>query len=291
VQLDSAGTAVVSADVDEGDLVTLTSDDDGVVIHQDAFSSIIVGPDPVVVTAPIGTRSANVSVKRVDVTDVSAATPEGAPTPTITGRLEAGDVHAFRMTAADYRLMSSDVGYALTTEELDENGEWIYVDDGDIDDDDLVIVAITYDTETEFTDEGDDRYTISFAPASGGFAGPDPATLTVGLDDYFDAGEPLAVVEGRPVDLTIDATAGVTAVLSCDSGQFEDEQNADEDEYDYGYSYGRTIDVIPGTPSVTRLDPTETEVCTVSLSPDYSMLDEDSGDAAIDVTLRLTPAG
>lgn len=291
VQLDSAGTAVVSADVDEGDLVTLTSDDDGVVIHQDAFSSIIVGPDPVVVTAPIGTRSANVSVKRVDVTDVSAATPDGAPTATITGRLEAGDVHAFRMTAADYRLMSSDVGYALTTEELDENGEWIYVDDGDIDDDDLVIVAITYDTETEFTDEGDDRYTISFAPASGGFAGPDPATLTVGLDDYFDAGEPLAVVEGRPVDLTIDATAGVTAVLSCDSGQFEDEQNADEDEYDYGYSYGRTIDVIPGTPSVTRLDPTETEVCTVSLSPDYSMLDEDSGDAAIDVTLRLTPAG
>ena len=127
-------------------------------------------------------------------------------------------------------------------------------------------MAITYDTETEFTDEGDDRYTISFAPASGGFAGPDPATLTVGLDDYFDAGEPLAVVEGRPVDLTIDATAGVTAVLSCDSGQFEDEQNADEDEYDYGYSYGRTIDVIPGTPSVTRLDPTETEVCTVSLS-------------------------
>ena len=72
---------------------------------------------------------------------------------------------------------------------------------------------------------------------------------------------------------------------------FEDEQSADEykDRYDYGY--GRTIDVIAGTPSVTRLDPTETEVCTVSLTPDYSLLDEDSGDAPINVTLRLTPAG
>lgn len=295
VTFDAAGMAVVQVDLDDGTLGTVTSDDEGVAIARDSDVSILApGERSVVVTAPIGTKSATVTLAPLTVTELAATKADGTRADPVTGQVAAGELVAFRMTAADYRLMSLKSGYALTTEELDDQGEWIYVD-SDTDPDETIVVVISGDPDDEFTEAGDDRYSITFAPATGGFSSDDPILLNVKIDDYSDDFFPLAVVAGQSFDLTAEATADVTVDLTCDSGQF-DETSADDfpegydDEYDedYGLGYGRSIDVVVGTPSVTRLAATETEICQVYLSPDYSSLDDDA-EVDIDVTLRLTP--
>lgn len=350
VRLDDAGMATVSLDVDRATFATLaTSDDEGDTgISLDGYgyygrSSIdAVGPGRhvVSVTGPIGTASVTVNVRVAEAESLSATTADGGRSAPVTGTLQPGEIRVFSVASADYDLLVTDTGYDLTSETYDADGEYVssYDDEYLYDEDDptsseeppelpdTIFVVISGDADPEGQQPGSDAFSLSFLPASGGFAGADPSTATaLSESDELDGTVQLSVVAGQAFDLTIEAPSEVTARIECPSAQFEDPSasglsfpgttvepsgvdgagmsfsdvvGADPEDAS-GMSFGSGLDDLvaqAGYPAGIWLSPTVTEVCIINLMTPYWVgyygsddWDETLSRDSVPVTLRMVP--